>query len=441
MDICVIGPGYVGLVTAACFAEMGNEVICVSRNEEKVKNLNNGVIPIFEPGLEILVEKNLKDGRLQFTTSLEEGIKNSLFVFIAVATPQDEDGSADLNHVLEVAKRIGQSLNEYKVIVDKSTVPVGTAEKVRAAIQSEIEKRGIEVEFDVVSNPEFLKEGDAINDFMKPDRVVLGTDNIRTAELVKELYAPFAREREKLIVMDIRSAEMTKYAANAMLATKISFMNEMANICERVGADVSMVRKGIGSDSRIGYHFIYPGVGYGGSCFPKDVQALIATSKEAGYESKILTTVEKVNAAQKKVLAQKIINYFQDKGGLKGKKIAIWGLSFKPNTDDMREAPSIDMIKMLASESAKIQAHDPEATIEAKRIFENIPNIEYFEKHYDVLKDADCLALITEWNLYRNPDFEEVKRLLISPVIFDGRNQYNPAEMKRIGFEYFSIGR
>jgi UDPglucose 6-dehydrogenase len=441
MNICVIGPGYVGLVTAACFAEMGNEVICVSRNEEKVQNLNKGVIPIYEPGLETLVKKNLKDGRLQFTTSLEEGIKNSLFIFIAVATPPDEDGSADLAHVLEVAMRIGQGLNEYKVIVNKSTVPVGTAEKVRAAIRSEIEKRGIEVEFDVVSNPEFLKEGDAINDFMKPDRVVLGTDNIRTGELVKELYAPFAREREKLIVMDVRSAEMTKYAANAMLATKISFMNEMANICERVGADVSMVRKGIGSDHRIGYHFIYPGVGYGGSCFPKDVQALIATSKEAGYENKIMTTVEEVNAAQKKVLAQKIIDYFQDKGGLKGKTVAVWGLAFKPNTDDMREAPSIDIIKMLTSESAKIQAHDPEATNEAKRVFKNIPNIEYFEKHYDALKDADCMVLITEWFLYRNPDFEQTKQLLKSPVVFDGRNQYNPTEMKRMGFEYFSIGR
>ena len=440
MNICVIGPGYVGLVTAACFAEMGNEVICVSRNEEKVQNLNNGVIPIYEPGLETLVKKNLNDGRLQFTTSLEDGIKNSLFVFIAVATPPDEDGSADLNHVLEVAKRIGQSLNEYKVIVDKSTVPVGTAEKVRAAIQSEIEKRGIEVEFDVVSNPEFLKEGDAISDFMKPDRVVLGTDNIRTAELVKELYAPFAREREKLIVMDIRSAEMTKYAANAMLATKISFMNEMANICERVGADVSMVRKGIGSDSRIGYHFIYPGVGYGGSCFPKDVQALIATSREAGYESKILTTVEEVNAAQKKVLSQKIINYFQDKGGLNGRKVAVWGLAFKPNTDDMREAPSIEIIKILTSEGARIQAHDPEAIKEAKRLFGEDQNVTFLENHYDTLKTADCMALITEWFLYRNPDFERMKRLLKSPTIFDGRNQYNPEKLRRLGFEYFGMG-
>jgi UDPglucose 6-dehydrogenase len=441
MNICVIGPGYVGLVTAACFAEMGNEVICVSRNEEKVKNLNNGVIPIYEPGLEVLVEKNLKDARLQFTTSLEEGVKNSLFIFIAVATPPDEDGSADLAHVIEVAKRIGRCLDAYRVIVDKSTVPVGTAEKVRAAIRSELEKRGIDVEFDVVSNPEFLKEGDAINDFMKPDRVVLGSDNIRTGELVKELYAPFAREREKLIVMDVRSAEMTKYAANAMLATKISFMNEMANICERVGADVSMVRKGIGSDHRIGYHFIYPGVGYGGSCFPKDVQALIATSKEAGYESKILTTVEEVNAAQKKILGQKIIDFFRDRGGLKGKTVAVWGLAFKPNTDDMREAPSIEIIRALANEGVRIQAHDPEAIKEAKRVFGKNPNIEYFDNHYDALKDTDCMALITEWFLYRNPDFERVKRLLKSPVVFDGRNQYNPKEMERLGFEYFSIGR
>lgn len=441
MNICVIGPGYVGLVTAACFAEMGNEVICVSRNEEKVKNLNNGVIPIYEPGLEVLVEKNLKDARLQFTTSLEEGVKNSLFIFIAVATPPDEDGSADLAHVIEVAKRIGRCLDGYRVIVDKSTVPVGTAEKVRAAIRSELEKRGIDVEFDVVSNPEFLKEGDAINDFMKPDRIVVGTDNIRTAELIKGLYAPFAREREKLIVMDVRSAEMTKYAANAMLATKISFMNEMANICERVGADVSMVRKGIGSDHRIGYHFIYPGVGYGGSCFPKDVQALIATSKQAGYKSKILATVEEVNAAQKKILGQKIIDFFRDKGGLKGKTVALWGLAFKPNTDDMREAPSIEIIRALANEGARIQAHDPEAIKESKRVFGKNPNIVYFDNHYDALKDADCMALITEWFLYRNPDFERAKRLLKSPVVFDGRNQYNPKEMERLGFEYFSIGR
>lgn len=441
MNICVIGPGYVGLVTAACFAEMGNEVICVSRDEQKVNKLKQGIIPIYEPGLEALVEKNLKDDRLRFTTSLEDGVKNSLFVFIAVATPPEEDGSADLAHVIEVAKRIGRCLDEYKIIVNKSTVPVGTAEKVRGAIQSELDNRGINLEFDVVSNPEFLKEGDAINDFMKPDRVVLGTDNIRTGELIKELYAPFAREREKLIVMDVRSAEMTKYAANAMLATKISFMNEMANICERVGADVAMVRKGIGSDHRIGYHFIYPGVGYGGSCFPKDVKALMATAKEAGYEAKIMTTVEEVNAAQKKILAQKIIDYFKDRGGLKGKTIAVWGLAFKPNTDDMREAPSIDIIGVLTGQGAKIKAHDPEAIKEAKRVFGNNPSIEYFDNHYDALKDADCMALITEWFVYRNPDFERISQQLKSSVVFDGRNQYNPAEMKRMGFEYVSIGR
>ena len=441
MKICVIGPGYVGLVTAACFAEMGNEVICVSRDEEKVKRLKKGIIPIYEPGLETLVEKNLKDGRLLFSSSLEEGVKSSLIIFIAVATPPDEDGSADLSHVLEVAKRIGQCMDEFRVIVDKSTVPVGTAEKVRATIRSALDKRGIHVEFDVVSNPEFLKEGDAINDFMKPDRIVLGTDNVRTAELIKELYAPFAREREKLIVMDIRSSEMTKYAANAMLATKISFMNEMANICERVGADVSMVRKGIGSDHRIGYHFIYPGVGYGGSCFPKDVQALISTAKDAGYECKIISAVEEVNAAQKKILGQKIIDYFQEKGGLKGRTVALWGLAFKPNTDDMREAPSMDIIRLLTSEGARIHAHDPEAIKEAQRVFGQDGSIEYYENHYDTLKDADCMALITEWFLYRNPDFERVKKLLKAPTIFDGRNQYNPKEMERMGFEYFSIGR
>jgi UDPglucose 6-dehydrogenase len=441
MKICVIGPGYVGLVTAACFAEMGNEVVCVSRNAEKVKNLQQGIIPIYEPGLETLVEKNLKDNRLQFTTELEEGVKNSLFVFIAVATPPDEDGSADLAHVIDVAKRIGQCMDEYKVIVNKSTVPVGTAEKVRNAIRSELEKRGKDVEFDVVSNPEFLKEGDAINDFMKPDRIVLGADNVRTGELIKELYAPFAREREKLILMDIRSAEMTKYAANAMLATKISFMNEMANICEKVGADVAMVRKGIGSDQRIGYHFIYPGVGYGGSCFPKDVKALIATASEAGHECKILTSVEEVNAIQKKILGQKMVDYFQNHGEIKGRTVAVWGLAFKPNTDDMREAPSIDIIKTLVGAGARIQAHDPEAVKEAKKVFGNSQAIVYCENHYDALKDGDCLALITEWNLYRNPDFERVKQLLRSPVVFDGRNQYNPIEMKRMGFNYFSIGR
>jgi UDPglucose 6-dehydrogenase len=318
---------------------------------------------------------------------------------------------------------------------------VGTAEKVRATIRSEIEKRGVDVEFDVVSNPEFLKEGDAISDFMKPDRIVLGTDNVRTAELIKELYAPFAREREKLIVMDIRSAEMTKYAANAMLATKISFMNEMANICEKVGADVSMVRKGIGSDHRIGYHFIYPGVGYGGSCFPKDVKALIATAKEANYDCKIMLAVEEVNAAQKRILARKIMDYFQSNGGLKARTVAVWGLAFKPNTDDMREAPSIDIIEVLTEEGARVQAHDPEAMNEAKRVFGKNPKIAYFENHYDALKDADCLALITEWFLYRNPDFQRVKALLKSPIVFDGRNQYNPREMVRMGFEYFSIGR
>jgi UDPglucose 6-dehydrogenase len=427
MNICVIGPGYVGLVTATCFAEMGNEVICVSRDEEKVKNLNNGIIPIYEPGLDKLVDKGLREGRLQFTTRLEEGVKNSLFIFIAVATPPDEDGSADLAHVIQVSKRIGRCLDEFRVIVNKSTVPVGTAEKVRIAIQSELDKRGIDREFDVISNPEFLKEGDAINDFMKPDRIVVGTDNVRTAELIKELYAPFAREREKLIVMDVRSAEMTKYAANAMLATKISFMNEMAAICERVGADVTMVRKGIGSDHRIG--------------FPKDVKALISTAKEAGYESKIMTTVEEVNMTQKKILGQKIIDYFLDKGRVKGKTVAVWGLAFKPNTDDMREAPSIDIIKILISEGAKIQAHDPEAINEARRVFGENPSIVYFERPYDALKDADCMALITEWFLYRNPDFERMKQTLKTPVVFDGRNQYNPKEMKRMGFEYFSIGR
>lgn len=441
MNICVIGPGYVGLVTASCFAEMGNEVICVGRTKAKIEALKKGIVPIHEPGLEDIVKSNIKDGRLTFTTQLAKGVDQSVIIFIAVGTPPNEDGSADVKHVLKVAQEIGRCMKEFKIIANKSTVPVRTAEKVREIIQKELDRRGENIEFDVVSNPEFLKQGDAVSDFMKPDRIIIGTDNVRTAELMKALYAPFARTRDKFIVMDIRSAEMTKYAANVMLATKITFMNEIANICERVGADVGMVRKGIGSDHRIGYHFIYPGVGYGGSCFPKDLKALIATSKNYAYKPRLLEAVSAVNEDQKVLLANKVVHYFKDKGGLKDKIVAIWGLSFKPNTDDMREAPSRVIIDRLTGEGAKIQAFDPIAENQARKVFGDNPQITYFKKSYDALKGADCMALITEWNLFRNPDFHLMKRLMKAPVIFDGRNQYDPEDMKEKGFEYFSIGR
>lgn len=441
MKLCVVGPGYVGLVMASCFAEMGNDVICVGRSDEKIESLKNGIIPICEPGLDVILKRNYQDGRLKFTANLEEGVAESLIIFIAVPTPPDEDGSADLSHVLAVAQDIGARMEEYKIIVDKSTVPVGTAEKVREVIQSELDRRKKNIEFDVVANPEFLKQGDAISDFMKPDRIVVGTDNVGTAEIMSTLYAPFARTRDKLIIMDVRSAEMTKYAANAMLATKISFVNEMANICERVGADVGMVRKGIGADHRIGYHFIYPGVGYGGSCFPKDVKALIATAKEWGYSVQVMQAVEDVNEKQKRVMAHRIIDYFKDKGGLHDKTVGIWGLSFKPNTDDMREAPSRIIIELLTSEGIKVHAFDPMAIRQAKRIFAGNHYITFFDNAYDALKGADALALITEWNLFRNPDFDKIKSLLKRPVIFDGRNQYDSKELRERGFEYFGIGR
>lgn len=441
MKICVIGLGYVGLVTATCFADMGNEVICIDRLEEKIEGLKNGIIPIYEPGLDVLLKKNYQDGRLRFTSDLKEVVAECLLLFIAVNTPSNGDGSANLTHVLEVAKGIGVYMEEYRIVVNKSTVPVGTGEKVRDIIRDELKRRGKEIEFDVVSNPEFLKEGDAISDFMKPDRIIIGTDNVRTAEIMKALYAPFARTREKVIVMDVRSAEMTKYAANAMLATKISFMNEIANICERMGADVSMVRKGIGADHRIGYHSIFPGVGYGGSCFPKDVKALIVTARQHGYDPQILQAVEDINEKQKELLAYKIIHYFKDKGGLNDKIIGIWGLSFKPNTDDMREAPSCLIVEKLILEGAKIQAFDPVAIKSAKAVFGDNSHITYFDNAYEALQGADALALITEWNLFRNPDFEKIKSLLRRPVIFDGRNQYEPKELKERGFEYFGIGR
>ena len=441
MKLAFIGAGYVGLVAAACFAEMGNEVICADVDEKKIEDLKKGVIPIFEPGLEPMVKRNHDGGRLKFTTSLQEAVRNSLVVFIAVGTPQDANGAADLMYVQKVAQDIGEFIEEYKIVVLKSTVPVGTCDKVKKTILERLTARGFAIEFDVVSNPEFLKEGDAINDFMKPDRVVIGTDNVRTAELMKELYAPFAMEREKLIVMDNRSAEITKYAANAMLATRISFMNEIANICEKVGADVSLVRRGIGSDRRIGYSFIYPGIGYGGSCFPKDMRALINTARENQYNSQLLMAVDGVNTRQRQMMADKVIQYFEGRGGVKGKTVAVWGLSFKPNTDDVRESPAMAILSMLVEKGVRIQAYDPEAIKSAKRVLGDSPSVTYFDNAYEALAGADGLVLLTEWYMFRKPDFERVKKLMKTPVIFDGRNQYDPAEMKMRGFVYMGVGR
>ena len=437
MKIAMIGTGYVGLVTGTCFAESGNDVVCVDTNEKKINDLLEGNIPIYEPGLDVLVKRNFNNERLSFTTKIEEAVDKSLLLFIAVGTPPDEDGSADLSHVLAVAKSIGQCMKEYRIIVDKSTVPVGTAQLVKKTIQEELDKRGVKIEFDVVSNPEFLKEGNAIDDFMKPDRVVVGCDNVRTGEIMKELYSPFVRTGKPILVMDVASAEMTKYAANAMLATKISFMNDIANLCERLGVDVAQVRQGIGSDSRIGYSFIFPGPGYGGSCFPKDVQAIVKTGEKHGYKLEILSAVESVNNRQKKVLFDKLKRRFGEE--LKNKTIAVWGLAFKPNTDDMREAPSIVLIKNLIAEGCKVKAYDPEASKEAYKIFGD--KIEYMKKQYSALEDADALVIVTEWNEFRRPDFDKIKSLLKQPVIMDGRNLFDPKKMAEIGFEYEGIGR
>jgi UDPglucose 6-dehydrogenase len=442
MKVCIIGSGYVGLVAGTCFAESGNDVICVDMNDEKVESLKRGVIPIYEPGLKELVLRNSAEGRLSFTTDLASAVKASLINFIAVGTPPGEDGSADLQHVLEVARTIGREMESFKIIVDKSTVPVGTADKVRAAVMEEQAGRGVSIEFDVVSNPEFLKEGAAIDDFMKPDRVVIGTDNVRTGEIMKELYSPFMRKSNRLITMDIRSAEMTKYAANAMLATKISFMNQIANLCECMGADVAAVREGIGSDSRIGHDFLFPGVGYGGSCFPKDVKALVKSAEECNYDFVLLKAVEMVNDRQKLVLTEKITARLADPSQAKplaGRIFALWGLSFKPRTDDMREAPSVVIINRLLEMGAEVRAHDPEAIREATRIFGD--RITYSSNQYDILKGADALAIITEWSEYRNPDFDRIKALLKQPLLFDGRNLYEPRRMHLAGIEYFSIGR
>ena len=440
MNITVIGSGYVGLVSGTCFAEMGNRVTCVDINQIKIDKLNQGIIPIFEPGLETMVLNNIKNKNLFFTTELSEALNNSEIAFIAVGTPMGDDGSADLQYVLAVAKSIGQLMQKRLIVVDKSTVPIGTADKVKATIQKELDERNSDLEFDVVSNPEFLKEGNAIKDFMKPDRVVIGADSEIVFKKMKELYAPFFRSHDRFIAMDIRSAEMTKYAANAMLATKISFMNEIANICEKVGADANKVRIGIGSDQRIGYSFIYPGAGYGGSCFPKDVKALTKIAKENGYNAQLINAVEKVNDTQKLLIAQKIVNRFGE--DLTGLIFGIWGLAFKPGTDDMREAPSIYVIKELVKRGAKIRAYDPKAVREAKEYYlKGIKNITYVFSKQDVLEDSDALVLLTEWKEFRSPDFEVIKKQLNKPIIFDGRNQYNTFNLEEKGFEYYQIGK
>ncbi|BDV01768.1 UDP-glucose 6-dehydrogenase [Thermodesulfomicrobium sp. WS] len=441
MNICIIGTGYVGLVTAACFAEMGNTVECVDVNDAIVEQLQQGRVHIYEPGLEEIVRRNIEAGRLSFTTDLATAMRDKLFLFCCVGTPEGPDGSADLSFVEQAARDIGKNLSQYAIIVNKSTVPVGTADWVRSIIQEELDARGVSVEFDVVSNPEFLKEGDAVNDFMKPDRVIVGTDNVRTAELLRALYAPYARSREKLIVMGVRSAEMTKYAANCMLATKISFINEIANICDRVGADVAEVRHGIGADHRIGYQFIYPGVGYGGSCFPKDVKALVGTARQVGYEPQLLAAVDEVNERQKTLLAAKIEDYFAPQGGVAGKTVALWGLAFKPNTDDMRQAPALAIIARLTQQGMRVRAFDPVARPKAREILADNPLVSIEDDPYAILQGADSLAVVTEWNQFRNPDFARIKKALAAPIIFDGRNLYDPRLLASQGFAYFCIGR
>jgi UDPglucose 6-dehydrogenase len=436
MKVAIVGSGYVGLVTGTCFAEVGIEVVCVDIDQKKIENLKQGIIPIYEPGLEEMVHRNMKKDRLKFTTNIAEALEDCEVLFSAVGTPPDEDGSADLQYVLSVARDCGKHMKDYLLIVTKSTVPVGTAEKVRKAVEEELEKRGVSIEFDVASNPEFLKEGAAIDDFLKPDRIVVGCDSARAEELMKSLYKPFTMNGHPVIFMDIISAEMTKYAANSMLATKISFMNDIANLCEIVGANINSVRRGIGSDSRIGNKFIYPGVGYGGSCFPKDVKALIHTADDYRYSLRVLKAVEAVNDDQKSVLFNKMVEHY--KGDLKGKTVAMWGLSFKPQTDDMREAPSLVIIKKLLDAGVKVKAYDPVAMHETQRILGD--SIYYAPDQYDALIDADCLMLVTEWPEFKFPNFNIIKKLLKDLVVFDGRNIYEIAEMKRKGFAYHCIG-
>ncbi len=439
MRVTIFGSGYVGLVTGACLADVGNDVMCVDIDANKIARLQQGEVPIHEPGLDALIEANMAAERLRFTTDTRAGVAHGLFQLIAVGTPPDEDGSADLMYVLAVARSIGEQMDEYKVVVNKSTVPVGTGDKVNAAVSDSLRKRGTEVEYDVVSNPEFLKEGAAIEDFMRPDRVVVGAENPRVIELMRALYEPYTRSREKIIVMDVKSAELTKYAANAMLATKISFMNELANLAERFGADIEKVRVGIGSDARIGYHFIYPGLGYGGSCFPKDVQALGRSARGVGYEPRLLDAVEAVNNSQKELLFTKISRHFG--GNLAGKTIAVWGLAFKPGTDDMREAPSRVLLEALWKAGAKVRAYDPAAAKEARRIWGERPDLTLCTRAREAVEGADALAIVTEWKEFRSPDFDYLKKSLRNPVIFDGRNLYDPSAMARQGIAYHAIGR
>ena len=432
MKISVIGTGYVGLVTGTCLAETGNEVICVDIDKAKVEKMRNGIVPIYEPHLDVLFERNIKANRLKFTTSLDEGLAHGDIIFLALPTPEDEDGSADLSYVLNVSEEIGKKIKDYKVIVDKSTVPVGTAEKVQSVIA-----KNASCEFDVVSNPEFLREGFAVDDFLKPERIVVGSSSERATALMKKLYSPFVRSGNPIIIMDEKSAELTKYAANSFLATKITFMNEIANYCEKVGADVDMVRAGMGTDSRIGKRFLFPGIGYGGSCFPKDVKALQKAGKDADYDFKILNSVIEINSAQKTILLPKIESYF--KNDLKGKNIAIWGLAFKPETDDIREAPSIDMMEALLEKGAKLQVFDPEAMPKIEKRFGD--KLNYSESMYAALENADALLICTEWSIFRTPNFSKLNQLLKQPIIFDGRNLYNVNEIEAEGFTYISIGR
>ncbi len=431
MKLSVIGTGYVGLVVGTCFAESGNDVVCVDVDENKLKMLAKGESPIYEPGLSDLLKKNLAEDRLSFTSDLQKAVESAEIIFLALPTPQSEDGSADLQHVLAVSEKIGKFLNGYKVIVNKSTVPVGTADRVR-----EMVSKNSSQQFDVVSNPEFLKEGAAVNDFMKPDRIVIGSRSQKAIAIMQDLYAPFVRTGNPLIVMDERSSEMTKYASNSFLAAKVSFMNEVANLCEKVGADIDLIRKGMGTDPRIGNQFLFSGIGYGGSCFPKDVNALLHTAKTSGYDFRILDAVETVNKDQKKIIVKKIRTHFKK---LQGLTIALWGLAFKPNTDDIREAPALTIIEMLLKEGVTLRVHDPEALNEVKKLVGD--KIQYFENNYDALKGADAMVVVTEWNEFRRPDFSRMKSLLKSPVVFDGRNIYNPAKLREMGFTYYGIGR
>jgi UDPglucose 6-dehydrogenase len=439
MHISVVGVGYVGLVTGACFAETGNDVVCMDIDSKKIEKLEQGIIPIYEPHLEEIVKNNIKEGRLSFTTDIKKTIEHGLITFICVNTPQDEDGSADLKYVMDVAASIGKTIEKYRIIVVKSTVPVGTCEKVKNGITEELRQRGIDVPFDIASNPEFLKEGVAVDDCMKPERVVVGVEHGRVEEILRELYAPFTRTGAPFLVMDVKSSEMTKYAANSMLATRISFMNQIAGICDKLGADVMMVMRGMGSDSRIGPKFLFPGVGFGGSCFPKDVRALIKTSLDYGYNPSILKEVMDINDLQRISFTDRILSYYDN--DIKGKKFAIWGLAFKPNTDDMREAPSIHIVNTFTKQGAHCKLFDPKAMEAASIIFGGNQNISFVKNQYDALIDVDALVLVTEWLSFREPDFEKMKSLMKAPVIFDGRNQYNPKTMAKLGFNYICIGR